>query len=107
MQNIQRKLLEVTQAVLDGDVRLSIGCLEIEHCLIDLELDMVPEFLIIKGFNSETDNLPANENIRKLWNKESLIEKDKELLSIEEYFKASIIEACENIIARFKNNSVG
>ena len=102
-QTRQENLLDLAKSILNGQMQIAPGCLQIQQLLFDLSLDVDKEFIIFTGFNSETDRFPLGQE-RSLWNQDSLKDKDKELARIEEFYKQQIFLACQAIINKFSSN---
>ncbi|MEI9961063.1 MAG: hypothetical protein WDM76_07975 [Limisphaerales bacterium] len=64
-----------------------------------------PDIITFVAIDSSTDHLPIGE-IRKLWNPEVLMQKDKEIAECENFYRAQAREACERLIKKV-SDSIG
>jgi hypothetical protein len=95
------KIVELAQAMLDG----ALGIIEGSRRLNDLRealgihhLD--DDFVGFVVIDSETDDLPIGD-VRRLWNKEVLVHKDREVEEAERLYRDGAFEDCRKLIARF------
>ena len=102
---VRKKLITAAESTLNGQTRIAESTLAIEQLLIKLDLDMDSEFLVFKGFDSETDSHPFGKQ-RELWNQDVLQQKDIELKAYEERMKDSIFAACHKLIQRFSKDNI-
>ena len=98
-QSEHRRAKEIAQSTLDGRATV----LEAVRALVSLAhtdavADVADRKLII-GIESETGHLPVGE-LRKLWASDALEEKDIEIASAEERYRARFLETCRRIALR-------
>lgn len=94
------ELVSVARAILEGRLDLVEGVRQLTKLRFstlepDLEL-----FDVIRGVESETDDLPIGED-RKFWNSKALAEKDT---IRDEYIartRPAVLDACAKIVDRF------
>jgi Protein of unknown function (DUF2489) len=95
------KILEVAQAMLDG----ALGIIEGSRRLNDLREAMGiyhldEDFVGFVAIDSETEGLPVGE-LRTRWNKEALVQQDREVEEAEHLYRDGALEDCRKLIARF------
>jgi hypothetical protein len=61
------------------------------------------DFLTFVVIDSETDDLPIDQQIREHWATEALQEKDVEVNRCENLYRQDAIQACKNIIKRWNS----
>jgi hypothetical protein len=66
-------------------------------------LENDPDVLIFIGIDSSTDHLPIGE-VRKFWNPEVLLQKDKEIAKWEDFYRTQAREACERLIEKVSDS---
>lgn len=97
----QAKVVEVAQAMLDG----ALGIIEGSRRLNDLRAalgiyHLDEDFVGFVAIDSDTDTLPVGE-VRKLWNEEALVQKDREVEEAERLYRDGALENCRKLVARF------
>jgi hypothetical protein len=95
------KIVEVAQAMLDG----ALGIIEGSRRLNDLRAaigiyHLDEDFVGFVAIDSETDMLPICD-VRKHWNGQALVEKDREVEEAERLYRAGALQDCRKLIARF------
>ena len=58
------------------------------------------DFVGFVAIDSETDALPIGD-VRRLWNEEALVHKDREVEEAERLYRDGAFEGCRKLIARF------
>jgi Protein of unknown function (DUF2489) len=95
------KVVEIAQAMLDS----TLGIIEGSRRLNDLRealgiYHLDDDFVGFVGIDSETDHLPIGD-VRRLWNEEALVHKDREVEGKERWYRDGAFEDCRKLIARF------
>lgn len=99
-EEIKQKAVFIAQNIVNESIGLVDGCRQIVSLRLCQEIRDDPDFLTIRGFESETDEFPIGE-VRKHYNQEALKKLDTELNSYVARVKPIIISACENIIKKY------
>jgi hypothetical protein len=94
-------VLRIACEILDGSTPLLLGCRRICAPIHSLGIDREEPFVTFIAVQSETDHLPLNPDIRKLWNAQALVEQDKEITRATEWAKEMVITACQEVVRRF------
>ncbi|MGH7786559.1 MAG: DUF2489 domain-containing protein [Candidatus Binatia bacterium] len=95
------KVVEVAQAMLDGELGIIEGARRLNDLRATLEIyHLAEDFVGVVAIDSETDTLPIGES-RTLWNEEALIQKDREVEEAERLYRDGALEDCRKLIARF------
>lgn len=93
------KAVEVASKILDR----KIGLIEGVRKLVSLQNEMGSandeDFLVFKGIESETDELPIGE-ARRNWNEAALKDKDAEIEEYEDKVRTSVFDACRRFIQK-------
>ncbi|MEK7706284.1 MAG: hypothetical protein AAB426_15090 [Myxococcota bacterium] len=63
-----------------------------------------PDLVVFIGVDSETDDLPVGD-VRALWNRDALREKDVELARANDLYRESVERACRNILRRYADET--
>lgn len=96
--------LRVAREVLSGERTVIEGSIDLARyapsMVPDWRLD--PDFVIFGAISSETDHLPFGES-RSQWSSTGLAKADVEIVTITEAYRARVLEACANVIARFSD----
>ncbi|HKW29504.1 MAG TPA: hypothetical protein VJT54_09220 [Verrucomicrobiae bacterium] len=66
-------------------------------------LDNDPDVITFIAIDSATDHLPIGE-VRKLWNPEMLLQKDKEIAEAEKFYRERAREACKRLIKKISDS---
>ena len=96
----RKKLVKVSQNILNGQIELIEGCREIVNLrgVLNAEDDDIFDPILV--IDSETDHFPRGE-VRSYYNKEKLKEIDESSRVYLEKAKPDIIEACNQIVKKF------
>jgi hypothetical protein len=95
------KIVEVAQAMLDGALGIIEGSRRLNDLREALGIHHLDEdFVGFVAIDSETDALPIGD-VRKLWNEQRLVEKDREVQEAERLYRAGALEDCRKLVARF------
>lgn len=95
------KVVEAAQAILDGTSGIIEGARRLNALRAAMGIHHLDEdFVGFVAIDSETDTLPIGE-VRKRWNKEALIQKDREVEEGERLYRDGALEGCRRLIARF------
>lgn len=92
------KIIEIANKMLKGEINLAKGSREIvslKNKIEDSENNIFNTFIMV---DSDTDHIPLDQHVRKIWNKNALKELDKELDEYIQDMKLSIITGCKNLI---------
>ncbi|HCU05793.1 MAG: hypothetical protein A2X77_06070 [Gammaproteobacteria bacterium GWE2_42_36] len=101
----RKNITNLAQKIIDGSINIIEGCRQISSLKIEKEMRDNSDFLIIRGFESETDEYPLG-IVRKNYNQESLRKLDKEIMTYLNESKPVILEACKNLIKKYGNSNV-
>ncbi len=90
--------ISLSLAILDGRCRILLGVRKLVPYLHELDLAIDERFTSFIGIDSDTDGLPLEDRVRKLWNKEALSRLDKAADDYEEQIKSGILADCRVLI---------
>jgi hypothetical protein len=98
----RRRVAEIADQMLGGKLGVIEGARLLSGLRHAVEVaDNDPDFVVFVAIDSETDHLPVGGQ-RQLWNAEALKRKDSEIARAEAEAKEDSIEACRNLVRRFK-----
>ena len=94
-----RDALKVARAVLDGELNIIEGSIELARYAHDVVPDwrVDPDFVVFGALASETDHLPVS-RVRHLWSASALSKADEEMEAITIRHRPIVQRACENLI---------
>jgi|GEM_PF-1771232 len=95
-----RRLRALCQRIIDGEESIIEGSrkmLPYRSWMKEEANDVWTIFLIV---DSESDHLPVGD-VRALWNQQALIEKDKEIKQIEDFYRKDVQQAAAEIRAQY------
>jgi hypothetical protein len=98
----KRNAVVIASAVVNGElgpIEGSIRLYALSHNLVS-HWHADEDFVVFGGVASETDHFPIG-SARQYWNPIALAREDKKIADYESRIKASVISACQNVIARF------
>jgi hypothetical protein len=99
----KEKIIRICRAVLNNEM----GVIEASRILskrpFSQGFEDDPDVITFIAIDSSTDHLPIGE-VRKLWNKEALAQKDKEIAECEVFYRAQAREACERLIKKVSDS---
>ena len=100
-----RDALRVARAVLDGELHIIAGSIELARYAYEVVPDwrVHADFAVFGALASGTDHLPFS-RVRHLWSAPALSKADEEMEAITVRHRASVQHACENVIARFSSD---
>jgi hypothetical protein len=95
-------VLTVARQIVAGEIDPLEGCRAIVHVGVDLRTEDRddPDFLILRGIESETDHFPMGV-VRQQWDEIALAEQDRLRAAYLERNRESLIEACWSIIRKY------
>jgi hypothetical protein len=101
-----RTALRTAQAVLDGEVGVIEGSIELARYAHEVVADprIDPDFAVFAALASETDHLPIR-TVHHLWSVSALVRADEEIEAITSRYEARVRRACENVIRRFSSGA--
>jgi hypothetical protein len=101
-----RDALRVARAVLDGELNIIEGSIELARYAHDVVPDwrVDSDFVVFGALASGTDHLPVS-RVRHLWSASALSRADEEMEAITVRHRESVQRACENVIARFSSGA--
>ncbi len=97
-----KKIVKIANKILKEEINLALGCRQIYRLkgnTDDSDNEIYNIFILVA---SDTDHIPLDQHVRKIWNKNALKELDKELDEYIQDMKLSIITACEKLIRYYK-----
>jgi hypothetical protein len=100
MESIRAQLVVVARAMLDGQLELIHGVRRLTKLRVNMPDPDWDAFDVIRGVESETDDLPIDEE-RALWDSKALDEKDAIRREYVEKVRPAVLEACARIVDRF------
>ncbi len=103
---VYKEVIKLAEEIVRGKYRPFIGVRLLIPYLIDFELDMDDRFICIKAIDSEFDDLPLEDNVRKSWEEEALKKKDERADEFEKKSEFEIITACQELILELENRLV-
>ena len=101
-----RDALRVARAVLDGELTIIEGSIELARYAHDVVPDWCvdADFVVFGALATGTDHLPVS-RVRHLWSAAALSRADEEMEAITVRHRESVQRACENVIARFSSGA--
>ena len=100
MEDDTAQLVSVARAMLAGRLELIDGVRRITKLRANMPDPDGAVFDVIRGVDSETDDLPVGEE-RALWDSKALAEKDIVRQEYVEKVRAVVLDACARIVDRF------
>jgi len=101
------KIIELAEGIIQNDADVLENCVEIVKIYRQLSEEKQsvyePLFLGLVSVESQIGHLPMGK-LKERWNKEALIEKEKENQDCVNTFSKQIIEDCKKIIEALKND---
>lgn len=97
-KDLCEKALSLSKTIISGQYRPLLGVRMLVPYLHELNLTFDKRFTGFIGIDSETDDIPLEGHIRKLWNSEALVQLDIEANEYEEKVKTGIFEDCKILI---------
>lgn len=94
------KAVDIASKMLDGKLGLIEGVRQLVPLQNEIGNSNEEEFLVFKGVESETDELPIGE-ARNSWSEAALREKDAEIQEYEDQVRASVLDACRRFIQKY------
>lgn len=98
------KIITLAENILQSKVGIIEGCKTMFSLLSQEEIESEKDLLIFTVVASEADGLPIGQ-IRKLWNKDKLKAKDREIHNFEKYYKDSVFTACKKLILNLNDHN--
>jgi hypothetical protein len=99
----KEKVIRVCRAVLNNEM----GVIEASRILskrpFSQGFENDPDIITFIAIDSSTDHLPIGE-VRKLWNPEVLVQKDKEIAKWEDFYRVQAHEACERLMEKISGS---
>ena len=94
--------ITVANDIISGKIHMVTGCRKLIGLTEQLDQIDETEFVIFKVVESEADPFPIEDRYRALWNKEALVQKDKEYqVAVAGYFP-DVKEACQKLIKKIE-----
>jgi hypothetical protein len=97
---IESQILEIAQKLLENKIDLVKASRELEKFQFGFELENNKQILFFVALASETESFPIGDQ-RKNWDKSILLEKDKELKKIKDFYRNDAINASQELIKHF------
>ena len=100
-----KKLVSNARAIISNDIGMPMGSLKMERIIRDINyIKPITEVHldVFSNYNNQTNEYPIGVD-RLGYNIDFLLELDKKLDDVTEYFKPNIIKKCFDIIAQFGN----
>lgn len=99
----KEKIIRIANDILENRIGIIKGARELDRFQFEYNLENNKSLLFFVGISSETDHLPVGEE-RVKWSKDTLLEKDKEIKEIEDYYRNSALLACKELIKFLKGD---
>ena len=99
-EELKQQIVDICRAAVRGEIGVIDASRKLRNLQYQLFESIDHDFLCFIAIESETDHLPVG-NERQYWNKEVLIEKDKEIAAYESDVKQKFLDACNQVIERF------
>jgi hypothetical protein len=99
---IQQKIAETASHMLSGAVSYIEGARRVSTLRFDAGLESDPDVRTFVGVYSETDALPIDSEIRKLWSPVALEKLQPEIDAAEEWAKRILETRCKRLVERFQ-----
>ena len=97
----QQRVVQVAEQILNQEIGLIEGARLLSRLRGEVtESQFDPDFTLFVGIDSETDALPVGDE-RQLWADSVLLEKDKEIKRLEDFYRDNVVAACKVLISRF------
>ena len=88
--------------MLTGEISFLLGAQRIARLLRDSDVDCLnDDFVVFTGVDSETEKLPLDPNVRKLWNADALRELEPEIKAAEKWARKMLEQKCSTLIREF------
>jgi hypothetical protein len=96
------RLLVVNRSLdyLEGRAGLIEVSRDLCACAARLRADRDPDFLLFRAIDSETDHLPIGK-FREGWAADSLLIKDQEIRSVEEFYRSNATAAAKKLVEKY------
>ena|ERR1700722_11160989 len=96
----QKKIAETASHMLSGAVSYIKGARRIAGLRFDAGIETDPDILPFVGVDSETDGLPIETDVRKLWSPEALEKLQPKIDSAESWARNILEPHCRSLLAR-------
>ncbi|MCB8979707.1 MAG: hypothetical protein H6657_20040 [Ardenticatenaceae bacterium] len=97
----QQRVVQVAEQILNQEIGLIEGTRLLSRLRGEVtEGQFDPDFTLFIGIDSETDALPVGDE-RQFWADSVLLEKDKEIRRLEDFYRDNVVAACKVLISRF------
>ena len=100
MKALAQRVVQVASRVIAGEIGVIEGARELNQLGHEIADDFDADFMTFKAIDSETDHLPVGE-VRRLWSRPALLEKDREIREAEDLHRRDGEEACRKLIRRY------
>jgi hypothetical protein len=97
----RKRIAEVAQTILKGEVGIVAASRELTSLRHEAQVESDDDLTVFRVVDSETDYLPVGSQ-RENYRQEKLLELDQELSAHEDFYKNDVIEACRNLIRKYK-----
>lgn len=98
------QILRAARELIAGRLGVIAASRELSCLRHEVEPHIASVLLNFTGIDSETDALPIG-GIRKEWNPEALVRKDKEIAEAEQFYREKAINAATELIRLLENPS--
>ena len=100
--------VKLARAMLSGELGLLEGSIRLASLAYAIDPDWTkdPDFAVISSIADDIDHLPFG-SARENWNEASLARADADIERITQLVRDEVMVACQNIIARFDDPSLG
>jgi hypothetical protein len=98
----RRQIAETAEALMAGHISFIEGGRKISQLSWAADLRDDPDVVPFIAIDSETDTLPVDENVRRLWAASALEKLQPEIEKAEAWARTIGLRHCQNLIDRFK-----
>jgi hypothetical protein len=98
----RRQLVEVAKSILAGNLSFIQGARKISRLSFAAGLRDDPDILPFVAIDSETDTLPIDDDVRRLWAASALEKLQPEIEKAEIWAREVGSDHCQNLIRRFE-----
>ena len=103
-QQTRQEIAQTVEAILSGGLSPILGARRVNAIASKLGLSCRADedLVAFVGVDSETDALPVDPEIRKLWSPAALAKLDEEIKNAEKWAMSVLAPHCEKLISRFR-----
>ena len=103
----RKEALAVAVAVVRSELDPLLGARLLVRALHRLGLESDPRFIVLRGVDSESDDLPLEATERAAWAPHALALKDREASAYSARVRAAVRDACEALVLELAEGGEG